>query len=95
MRMKRIIFAFSIAAVLYFGIIFLLFFTKHDPPAIVRALLELFTIPMILFTVVCAVVSFVKLIKEGFSFKSTYLYSFLILLALIILMAVETVRDLS
>jgi len=69
------------------------YYANKNAPVFIGAIVESFTIPMLLAAPVFLVISLVRLMKEGFSLRSTYLYSFILLLGVTIYLVVTTIAD--
>jgi hypothetical protein len=95
MSLKRITFIISIVVAIYFTAFFTLnmIYDDQKPPVIIGVFVELLTIPMLLAAPVFLIISLVQFIKEGFTLKSTYLYSFVLLLIVTTFLVVMTIRD--
>jgi hypothetical protein len=68
-------------------------YDDQKPPVIMGVFVELLTIPMLLAAPVFLIISLVQLIREGFNLRSTYLYSFVLLLIVTTFLVVMTIRD--
>ncbi len=95
MSLQRITFIISIVVIIYFTVLFSvnMMYDDQKPPVIIGVFFELLTIPMLLAAPVFLVISLVQLIREGFDYRSTYLYSFALLLIVTIFLVVMTISD--
>lgn len=95
MSLKRVTFIISIVVAIYFAALFSvnILYENQKPPVLIGVFVELLTIPMLLAAPVFLIISLVQLIREGFNLKSTYLYSFILLLIVTIFLVVMTIRD--
>ncbi len=58
-------------------------FRVYDVP-IIGAIFEILWLPALIITLLIPVISMIFLVKEKFSFRSLYLYSFLIVVAIVV-----------
>jgi hypothetical protein len=83
MSLKRITFIFSIIAVIYFPLMYSLSVAGANRFVLFGVINEMCTIPIVLGIIVFFLIALTNVIKQRFNTSSKYLYSFLLLLALI------------